>query len=113
MGRLGRLTRPQDFKRVFDQGRKMHGRYFAVFVRPNECPASRLGLAISRRSAGNAVRRNLIKRQARHSFRQASLASSGGPGIDVVLVAKVSGQAATRAELYQDLVLLWSRVKPC
>ncbi|MHB1543008.1 MAG: ribonuclease P protein component [Gammaproteobacteria bacterium] len=111
MGRSGRLTRPQEFKRVFDHGRKVHGRFFAVFVNPNERDESRLGLAISRRSAGNAVRRNLIKRQARHSFRMSS--GAGSQRVDVVLIAKAIGQTASRADLYQDLVMLWNRVQPC
>jgi ribonuclease P protein component len=111
MGRSGRLTRPQEFKRVFDSGRKLHGRFFAVFVNPGEYDESRLGLAISRRSAGNAVRRNLIKRQARESFRLARRA--GSRKVDVVLIAKAAGQAATRADLYEDLEMLWSRVNPC
>jgi len=41
---------------------------------------------------------------------------ASGPGsqrVDVVLIAKAIGQTATRAELYQDLIMLWSRVKPC
>lgn len=82
-----------------------------MFVCPNEREESRLGLAISKRSAGNAIRRNLIKRQARQSFRMAT--GSGSQRVDVVLIAKAIGQTAPRAALYQDLTFLWNRVNPC
>jgi ribonuclease P protein component len=53
---------------VYRAGRRFHGNGFAVIVLANSQPWNRLGISVHRK-AGNAVRRNRIKRLIREVFR--------------------------------------------
>jgi ribonuclease P protein component len=73
---LDRLTLPKnhllrttgDFQRVYQTGRRFRGDGFAVIFLPNSLEYSRLGISVQKK-AGNAVRRNRIKRLIREVFR--------------------------------------------
>src|SRR5215470_7038286 len=82
-----RLRCPRAYQRVFEQGEKLVGSLFILYVLPTSEPYSRLGVAVSRR-LGNAVVRNRIKRYLRETFRRhkALLVSS----CDLVCVARRS-----------------------
>ncbi|WP_448874168.1 ribonuclease P protein component [Desulfobulbus propionicus] len=62
------LRTNREFQRVYRAGRRFHGNGFAVIVLANSLPWNRLGISVHRR-AGNAVRRNRIKRLIREVFR--------------------------------------------
>ena len=64
-----RLRCPRAYQRVFEQGEKLVGSLFILYVLPTSEPYSRLGLAVSKR-IGNAVVRNRIKRYLREMFRR-------------------------------------------
>lgn len=91
-----RLLSPVEFKRVFSGACKVGGRYLTLLARANDLGHPRLGLAISRKHVKTAVGRNLIKRQARESFRlhQATIGS-----FDVVILGKPGVDKLSRREL--------------
>lgn len=63
-----RLSKDADYRAVYDAKiRKAHGPLL-VFIKPNDRPEHRLGLAVGRR-VGNAVMRGRIKRLLREAFR--------------------------------------------
>ena len=70
-----------------------------IFSLPNELPAARLGLSVSRR-VGSAPRRNQIKRLLRETFRQLDPAVRGR--YDFVVV--VRPHAPLALEEYQTIV---------
>lgn len=78
-----------------------------VIARPNGLEHPRLGLAVGVRAAGNAVKRNRLKRLARESFRrhQAEL-----PAADLVVNARPAAAKATNAEIVASLDALWTRI---
>ncbi len=67
-GKSLRITRRDDFSRLFDAGKRMADSTLTMFALPNDRKTVRLGVAVSGRH-GNAVRRNRVKRLCREAFR--------------------------------------------
>ncbi len=78
-----RVRRHVDYKKIYDQGSKVHSRYFTMFGLANGTTTGRLGIAATRK-LGGAVVRNRAKRVVREIFRHNKLA----PGFDLVVVPK-------------------------
>ncbi len=81
-----RLTHAKQFAAVYAaKASKVRGPLI-VFALPNDLPHPRLGLAVGRH-VGNAVRRNLIKRMLRETFRleQYTLPTSAAGRYDYVV----------------------------
>jgi ribonuclease P protein component len=108
--RPARLTRPQDFDAAFQGGTRLTENKLAAVVHPNDQAHARLGLAISRKVAAQAVDRNRIKRHVRESFRarRAQL-----PARDIVILGRAGCARASAAELRAMLDRLWTRVAAC
>jgi len=91
----GRLSRRQDFERVFGQGRAVAARLLVLRFVPGVAGQARVGVAVGRQ-LGCAVIRNRLRRRWREVVRL-------GPGVrrgwDLVLVARASGRAADCAAL--------------
>ncbi|NLF56797.1 MAG: ribonuclease P protein component [Candidatus Hydrogenedens sp.] len=105
--RSARITRPSDFKRVFEQGRKTVGGNFICYAaRGEEGEGSRLGFAVSRKT-GNAVARNRTKRRLREYFRLHR--AQFLPDTLVVVVARPGCSALSAAECAQELESLFRR----
>lgn len=66
-------------------------------------------MAVSVRAAGNAVRRNGIRRVIRESFR---LNQHELPAMDVFVSARNAARDTPNAELFASLEKLWRRVRP-
>jgi len=93
-----RIRRRGEFQRVFDAGRRAHGRYFTIIAAPAPGPHSRLGIVASKK-LGGAVVRNRAKRLIRNVFR-----TEAGPGspTDLVIIPKISAMDVVIAELASD-----------
>lgn len=63
-----RLLKRAEFRRVYDEGQRRNGSYFAVFFRANGLAETRLGITVPVR-VGGAVLRNRVKRRLREIFR--------------------------------------------
>jgi ribonuclease P protein component len=85
--RSQRLLHARDFGRVFEQADyRISSRNFLILGRPNLTGASRLGLIVSKKKAGNAVKRNRVKRLCREVFRNRK---DNPDSLDIVIVARV------------------------
>lgn len=63
-----RLLRPEEFAKVRRAGKRLVSRSFTVYMLPNGLGRRRLGLSVGSK-AGNAVKRNRVKRLIREFFR--------------------------------------------
>lgn len=98
-----RLRRREEFQHVFEQGRRVHGRYITVVAAPSTQSCDRLGIVASRK-LGGAVTRNRAKRLIRNIFRTTiGCPRTGGAPLDLVFIPKRGMTDATRAALEQDV----------
>lgn len=101
-----RLRSPAEFDRVYRQGKRAGDNLFAVNALANGLGFARLGMSVSARTVGNAVRRNRVRRIIRESFRswQASL-----PAVDLVVTSRPGAREAARELIVTSLERLIAR----
>lgn len=102
-----RLRSKLQFDAVYAGGRRVDDRFFALRIKANGLPHPRVGLAVAVKTAGNAVKRNRLRRLVRESFR---LHQRELPAVDVVVAAKFPAAQAPAAILRDSLATLWKRV---
>lgn len=120
--RAARLTRPREFKRVFQKsmnsgpnsGLSSGDRYFKVLARAGSGHGMRLGMAVSRKVDRHANVRNRIKRVVRESFRlrfpRGGGAGPGAPALDFVVLPRQAAATISNAELFRSLDRHWARI---
>lgn len=64
-----RVTNAQDYRAIFQKGKRLRGQYWEVVAKPGEGQASRLGMAISKKVCRLSSHRNRLKRVAKEVFR--------------------------------------------
>ena len=102
-----RLRSKLQFDAVYAGGRRVDDRFFALRIKANGLAHARVGLAVAVKTAGNAVKRNRIRRLIRESFR---LAQHDLPAVDIVVAAKFPAREAPATSLRASLATLWKRV---
>jgi ribonuclease P protein component len=106
-GKTFRVTRRDDIRRLFEQGRRASDRRLTLYAAPNGLPRSRAGVAVSAAKHGNAVRRNRLKRLCREAFRL--IRSEIPAGWDYMVVPRAAADHAMR-EIQASLKALVQRV---
>ncbi|AFZ13585.1 ribonuclease P protein component [Crinalium epipsammum PCC 9333] len=117
-----RLRRRQDFKEVYQSGRRRTGAYFTVrslkdkfrspqsrrgatkadpTQAPNLILPTLIGISISQKVSKKAVVRNRIKRQIRAAIRQ--LLPRISPGLLVVIVVRPTASECVYVEILREL----------
>ena len=107
--RAARLTRPADFKRVFDKPVVSADHCFKVLARPGTGERSRLGMAVSRQVDKRAAGRNRIKRVIRESFRRRH-GRQGAP-TDFVVLPRSESATICNTQLFDSLEAHWARIE--
>ncbi len=83
MKREQRLTKPEQYTLVYNEGSTQADRLLVLKTRPNQLEYSRYGISVSKR-VGNAIVRNKVKRRLREILRLISI----DPGWDIILIAR-------------------------
>jgi ribonuclease P protein component len=104
--RRERLTRPNDFQVVFQQGTRIERPSMIVLWKPND-RARRVGFAVSRQTRG-AVTRNRARRRLREAYRAAR--PRAPLGVDLVVVARGSALRAPLGRLIQDMTHAFGQI---
>jgi len=103
-----RLHHRRQFEAVYSRGVRIAGRSFTLFILPNDCGRSRLGVTVSRK-VGNAVVRNQARRRLREIFRRQRAAL--GPGSDVVIHARPEAARRPLAALSEEFLAGMARFR--
>ncbi len=102
-----RLLNPFEYRQVFNTGKKLHGKYFILFISESDQIHSRIGLIISKKVSKHAVQRNRIKRQIRESYR---MHKHHLPAIDIVVMAKKSAVNQDNSFIQKILLQHWNNI---
>ena len=104
-----RLKNRREFDAVFKgASHKQGNREFLMLAIPNGHVHSRIGMVVSKRTAGNAVCRNRIKRQVREIFRLGSIQHRG---LDIVVVTRPGVVGVDKSRLANCLQGLFGRLQ--
>lgn len=104
LSRKNKLLISNDYKFVFDKSKRFGNHAFTVLARKNSVGHARLGLAISKKCAKNAVDRNRIKRIFRESFR---LNKHNLAAVDIVAMCKPAAIKLEKNEMRRQIDLQW------
>lgn len=80
-----RLLNRADFSAIFADQTRAHSPHFLVLAKKNQFDHARFGLAVAKKHLRTAVKRNIVKRIARESFRNLQKQL---PKVDMVLLTK-------------------------
>jgi ribonuclease P protein component len=84
-----RISRENDFRRIFAEGRSSADASLVVYALANDLGVSRLGVVAPRR-LGKAVDRNRAKRRLREAFRATRAQGALPVGLDLIVIARKS-----------------------
>jgi len=100
-----RLRKTDEFSSVFAFRKTLRGKRFEIRYRPNSAATARIGVVVAKKFVRFAVKRNLVKRIVRESFR---LSREKLPHCDIVVrvVARleVFDKRALRSEMDELLI---------
>lgn len=103
-----RLTRRNDFRKVYQRGKTAVSRCLVLYVAPSRNETMRIGFSVSKK-IGKAVVRNRIKRQMRAAARD--LLPAFSPQKDYVFIARAGIKDKSFAEIEKQMAALLKKVK--
>ncbi len=98
LAKTSRLTKENDFKKVFNLGKKITGRFFAAYFLKTP-GKTRVAVIVSNKISKKAVIRNKLKRRMREIIKK----NLEGLEYDIVVSAKLSALDQKYSELSEDL----------
>jgi ribonuclease P protein component len=103
-----KLSKTNEFKKVFSEGRRIEGKNLIIFISKNDYNFNRFGIIV-KKETGKAVVRNKIKRWLREAFRLINKKLSSG--YDIIVLAKNNIRKSDYFEICHDLENLFYKGK--
>ncbi|MFO7570736.1 MAG: ribonuclease P protein component [Smithellaceae bacterium] len=101
-----RVTQKSGYRTIYEQGVRRSSRFFTIITCGNTLGRKRLGITVTKK-AGNAVKRNRIKRLIREFFRRNR--DLFPQGHDVVVMARKNMPPLTYQDTCKELTKLFER----
>lgn len=106
-----RLRHQDDFRSVFSKSQKVTISHWLALYQSNHLDSARLGIVIAKRKIRSAVKRNLIRRIVRESFRHYQAAIKG---FDIVVLIRSDNTSNnggnSKAVMRSDIDKLWQQL---
>ncbi|HIE78468.1 MAG TPA: ribonuclease P protein component [Candidatus Thioglobus sp.] len=102
-----RLGSASEYANVFKGAARSTDRFFTVLAKRSKRTSARLGLAIAKKSVKKAVKRNLIKRVIRESFRRQK---EDLTGLDFVVLCRRDAATASKKALAASIQYHWGKL---
>ena len=102
-----RILKRDTFRRVYEEGRKIHFSYFTAFVLTKQTPRPRIGITTTRKM-GNSVERNRARRLVREAFRKNKWLVPNG--VDIVINVKRALVEAAYRDFEDEFIAFLQRV---
>ena len=102
-----RLSKTDEFSSVFAFRKALRGIHFDMLHRPNSAATARLGVVIGKKFVRSAVKRNLVRRIVRESFRQLRPQL---PARDLVVRVRSRVVVVDRGAVRDELSVLFGRL---
>lgn len=104
--KLERITKHSRYRAIYAQGVWGSSRHFTTITCINDKEVRRLGITVTKK-AGNAVKRNRIKRLIREFFRLNKCLFPAG--YDVIIMAKRNMPSLKYQEVHRELMEFFTR----
>ena len=101
LNKKNRLKKKHDFENVFKKGKAVKGSFLFIKYRKNKLGVSRFGFVVSAKVAGNAVKRNKIRRILSEAVRGIV---DGLGGYDIIVFATSKIISALKKDVADDFV---------
>lgn len=105
-----RIRTGREYQQVYQEGKRVGGRYLIIFCKENRRTVNRFGIVTSKK-VGQAVVRNRIKRQLRALAR--SITDKTQSKFDIVVVARPGIKDCTYEMIEKDFLLLMKKARLC
>lgn len=81
------IKKERDFKKIFQEGKKINNPLFTLIYLKNNDPKNRLAFIVPKKAFKKAYQRNLIRRRLKSIFDQINFQTSG---LNLIIIAKIS-----------------------
>ncbi len=102
-----RLKTAEQFRNVFNAGKRSIDSQFIILATENLLGYSRLGMAIPKKKINRAVDRNSIKRLIRECFRNSTIVEKG---YDIVVLPQNKIDVKQKERLKNSLISHWKKI---